>query len=61
MLSGVISDRQESKVLRSVVVLDVVPVVDVLVGSQSSTHDLRHDDTMLQVVSVADSDGDVPV
>ena len=61
VLSGVICDRQDHKVSRSVVVLDVVPVVDVLVASQSSAQHAFHDVTVLENVPTVDSDADVAV
>ena len=61
VLSGVICDRQDHKVSRSVVVLDVVPVVDVLVASQSSAQHAFHDVTVFQNVAPVNSDADVAV
>src|ERR1019366_3338890 len=61
MLSAVILDRQDDKVLRSVVVLDVVPVVDVLIGPQSSAQHCLHDVTVLKNVLAVHPDGDVAV
>jgi hypothetical protein len=50
MLSGVICDRQQLKVLQSVVVLDSVSVVDVLPGFELSSKVRRHDVTMLKLI-----------
>lgn len=61
VLSGVICDRQDHKVSRSVVVLDLVAVVDVLVASQSSAQHAFHDVTVLENVPTVDSDADVAV
>jgi hypothetical protein len=61
MDSGVIPDREKFKVLQSVVVLDVVSVVDVLLAAQLSSKMVRHDDTMLKLVDVADPNSDVSV
>jgi hypothetical protein len=59
--SSVILDRQDDKVVRSVVGLDVVDVVDVLIRSQSSTQHALHDVTVFENVAAGDADGDVPV
>lgn len=61
MLSGVIFDRQELKVLQSVVVLDPVSVVDVLSSPERAAKMRRHEHTVLQLETVAHSDGDVAV
>ena len=61
MLSGVIFDRQEFKVLQSIVVLDPVSVVDVLALKKVAAKVRRHDDAVLQLEIVALSDGDISV
>jgi len=61
MLSGVIFDRQEFKVLQSIVVFDPVPVVNVLALKKIAAKVRRHDDTVLQLEIVALSDGDISV
>jgi hypothetical protein len=55
MSCGVSADRQEFKVLQSIVGLVVVPVVNVLVTSETPTKVLLHDDTMFKQVSTADA------
>jgi hypothetical protein len=62
MLSGVIRDREQLKVFKSIVGLDAVPVVDVLITSKAPAKVRFHNETMLQVVSaggVGASDPDV--
>lgn len=61
MLSGVIRDSENFKVLKSVVVLDLVSVVDVLPPLQLSAKVRLHDDTMLKLVIAADSNSDVSI
>ena len=61
MLAGVICDSENFKVLKSVVVLDFVSVVDMLPSLQLSANMRLHDDTMLKLVFVADSNSDVPI
>ena len=61
MLSGVICDSENFKVLKSIVVFDFVSVVDVLPSLQLSTNARLHDDTMLKLVFVANSNSDVSI
>ena len=72
MVSGDVSGASsEFKVLNAVVVLDLIDVVDVLVGRESAPNMALHDETMLQNVEpasgelnvsvVPDSSGDVAV
>ena len=61
MVLGVICDSENFKVLQSVVVLDFVSVVDVLPSLQLSAKVRLHDDTMLKLVFVANSNSDVPI
>ena len=61
MLSGVIRDSENFKVLQSIVVLDFVSVVDVLPSFQLSAKVRLHDDTMLKLVFVANSNRDVSI
>lgn len=61
MLSGVIFDRQNLKVRKSVVGLDSVSVVDVLSARQASAKVSFHDDTVLKLKSIANSNRDVPI
>ena len=61
MLAGVICDTENFKVLQSIVVLDFVSMVDVLPSIQLSAKVRLHDDTMLKLVFVANSNSDVPI
>ena len=61
MLSGVIRDSENFNVLQSIVVLDPVSVVDVLPSLQLSANVRLHDDTMLKLVFVANSNSDVSI
>ena len=61
MLAGVICDSENLKVFQSIVVLDFVPVVNVLPPLQFSSKVRLHDDTMLKLVVVANSNRDVPI
>ena len=61
MLSGVIRDSENFNVLQSIVVLDPVSVVGVLPSLQLSANVRLHDDTMLKLVFVANSNSDVSI
>lgn len=61
MVFGVICDSENFKVLQLVVVLDFVSVVDVLPSFQLSAKVRLHDDTMLKLVVVANSNSDVSI
>ena len=61
MLAGVICDSENFKVLQSIVVLNFVSVVDVLPSLQLSANVRLHDDTMLKLVFVANSNSDVSI
>ena len=61
MLSGVICDSENFKVFQSIVVLDFVAMVDVFPSLQLSSNVRLHDDTMLKLVFVANSNSDVPI
>ena len=61
MLAGVICDREKLKVRKSIVVLDAVPVMHVLAASEPSPQVPSHDDAMLKLERVADSNSDVPI
>src|SRR5574343_943070 len=61
MLAGVIRDAEEFKVCKSVIRLDAIAVVNVLARSEHSAKVRRHDDTMLKLEAVADTDGDVSI
>jgi len=61
MLSGVICDREDLKILKSVVRLDAVTVVDVLIRSQIAAHVRRHDGTMFEDVDAAHPDLDISI
>jgi hypothetical protein len=61
MLSGVICDSENFKVFKSIVVLDFVSVVYVLPSLQLSANMRLHDDTMLKLVVVANSNSDISI
>ena len=61
MVLGVISDSENLKVFKSIVVLDFVSVVDVLPCFQTSAKVCRHDDTMLKLIFSADTNSDVSI
>ena len=61
MVYGVICDRQNLKIVQSVVVLDFVSVVDVFPCFKDSAKVRRHDDTMLKLVFIADSNCDISI
>ena len=61
MLAGVICDSENLKVFKSIVVLDFVSMVDVLPLFQLSSKVRLHDDTMLKLVFVANSNSDVAI
>jgi hypothetical protein len=61
MMRGVISDEHDLKIFKAVVVASFVAVVDVFVCSQRSSKMRRHDDTMLKLVLIADSNRDVSI
>lgn len=61
MLSGVIFDSKNLKVLQPIVVLNSVSVMDVLSGREASAQMALHDDTVLKLEVSADSYGDVPI
>ena len=61
MLSAVICDSENFKVFQSVVVLDLGSMVDVLPSLQLSANVRLHDDTMLKLVVVANSNSDIPI
>lgn len=49
-----ISDRQNFKVFKSVIVLNFIPMVDMLPSLQASAHMRRHDDAMLKLKFTVD-------
>jgi hypothetical protein len=61
MVRGVIPDRHDFKVRKTVVVLDAVSVMDVLPSFERSAKMRRHDDTMLKLELIADSNCDVSI
>ena len=61
MLSAVICDSENFKVFQSIVVLDFVSMVDMLPSLQLSSNVRLHDDTMLKLVFVANSNRDVSI
>jgi hypothetical protein len=61
MCSGVICDRQEFKVLQSIVVLNAVAMVDLLIRFQSASKVLSHDDTKLNQEVIANANCDVSI
>ena len=61
MLAGVICDSENFKVLKSIVVLDFVSMMDVFPSFQLAAKVRLHDDTMLKLVVVADSNRDVSI
>lgn len=61
MLSGVILDRNKLKVFKSVIVLRAIPMVDVLSALQASAKVLLHNDTVLKLVIVANTNCDISI
>ena len=61
MVFGVICDSENLKVLQSIVVLDFVAMVDVLPSFKLSAKVSLHDETMLKLVFVANSNSDVSI
>ena len=61
MVLGVISDSENLKVFKSIVVLDFVSVVDVLSSVQLSPKVRLHDDTMFKLVVIANANSDVSI
>ncbi len=61
MLSGVICDSENLKVFKSIVVLDFVSMVDMLPSLKASSNMRFHDDTMLKLVVVTNSNSDVSI
>ena len=61
MLSGVIFDRQDFQVFRSIVVLDTVSVVDVLTLREASAKQAFHDDTVFKLEVSANTNRDITI
>jgi hypothetical protein len=61
MEAGMIFDSENLKVLNSVVVLDAVPMMDVLSCEQRSAKMAFHDDTVLKLEIRADTNCDVSI
>ena len=56
-----LSHSTDLKIFNSVVRLDFIEVMNVLVSSKLSANVLRHDNTMLKLVVISDSDRNVAI
>ena len=61
MLSGVILDRKDLKILKSIVGLITIPVMDVLSARQLSAKTTFHDNTVLKLIAIIDANEDVSI